>query len=85
MFYDGYRYTNTNTATNNSLLTPAMKTGNFSASGIPAIYDPNTTVATSSGGFTRTPFPGNIIPANQLNPISVYIAKLFPDPNRSGL
>src|SRR6185295_1332936 len=29
MYYDGYRFTNTNPATINSLLTPAMKAGNF--------------------------------------------------------
>jgi Carboxypeptidase regulatory-like domain len=85
VYYDGYRYTNTNTGTIQSLLTPAMKTGNFSAAGIPSIYDPNSTVANGSGGFTRTPFPGNIIPASELSPISTYIANLFPAPNLSGL
>ena len=85
LYYDGYRYTNTNTASTQSVLTPAMKTGNFSAAGIPSIYDPNSTVANGSGGFTRTPFPGNIIPSSEISPISSYIANLFPNPNRSGL
>lgn len=85
MYYDGYRYTNTNNATISSLLTPAMRTGNFSAAGIPLIYDPNSTASNPAGGFTRTPFPGNIIPASQLSPISTYFANLFPAPNRSGL
>src|SRR6202008_4644656 len=39
IFYDGYRYTNANTATVYSLFTPAMRLGDFSAAGIPAIYD----------------------------------------------
>jgi len=85
MYYDGYRYTNTNNATVNSLLTPAMTNGNFSAAGIPPIYDPNSTALTSSGAYTGAPFPGNIIPTSELSPISTYIAKLFPAPNASGL
>ncbi|MGP8246589.1 MAG: TonB-dependent receptor domain-containing protein, partial [Bryobacteraceae bacterium] len=85
MYYDGYRYTNTNSATISSLMTPAMKAGNFSAAGIPSIYDPNSTTTTASGAYTRTPFPGNIIPGSQISPISSYIANLFPAPNRSGL
>jgi hypothetical protein len=85
MYYDGYRYTNTNNSTIQSLLTPAMKAGNFSAAGIPAIYDPASTTPNGSGGFTRNIFPGNVIPADKLSPISVYIANLFPSPNRSGL
>ena len=85
MYYDGYRYTNTNNATVNSLLTPAMTNGNFSAAGIPPIYDPNSTALTSSGAYTRAPFPGNIIPTSELSPLATYLAKLVPAPNASGL
>jgi len=84
MYYDGYRFTNTTTTTYN-LLTPAMRAGNFSAAGLPAIYDPNTTQPNGQGGFTRTPYPSNTIPADQISPISKYYASLFPDPNRPGL
>jgi len=85
MYYDGYRFTNSNNATVYNLLTPAMRTGNFSAAGLPAIYDPNTTQSNGQGGFTRTPYAGNTIPAGQISPISKYFAGLFPEPNRAGL
>jgi hypothetical protein len=84
IYYDGYRFTNTNTTTYN-LLTPAMRVGNFSAAGLPTIFDPSTTKANGQGGFTRTPYADNTIPANQISPISRYFAGLFPEPNRPGL
>lgn len=52
-YYDGFRYTNSNPATFYSVLTPAMKAGDFTAAGIPPIYDPATTIANAQGGFTR--------------------------------
>ena len=42
------------------------------------IYDPETT----SGG-TRTPFPGNVIPASRLDPVGLRIAQMYPSPNRT--
>ena len=36
------------------------------------IYDPTTT--------PRTPFPGNVIPANRLSPIARQLAALYPRP-----
>jgi hypothetical protein len=84
-YYDGFRYTTSNTGTFYSLLTPAMRTGDFSAAGIPAIYDPSTTTPNGTGGFTRTPYPGNIIPPSEISPISQYFANLLPNPNRPGL
>ena len=83
-YYDGFRYNSSNTGSFYSLLTPAMRTGDFSASGIPAIYDPNST-APNGTGFTRTQYPGNVIPASQISTISSYFANLFPAPNRAGL
>jgi len=41
------------------------------------IYDPATTV-----GQSRTPFPGNVIPANRFDPVSVNALKFYPLPNR---
>ena len=83
-YYDGFRYNSSNTGSFYSLLTPAMRTGDFSAAGIPAIYDPNST-APNGSGFTRTQYPGNVIPASQISPISSYFANLFPAPNRAGI
>ena len=48
------------------------------------IYDPLSTTAAAGGGFTRTAFPGNIIPANRINPASAAISKFFPAPNTAG-
>lgn len=49
------------------------------------IYDPQTTRANTAGpGFTRTPFPGNVIPASRVNNISTNVVKFYPLPNRIG-
>lgn len=46
------------------------------------VYDPGT--ATGSNN-QRTPFPGNVIPADRINPIARNYAALYPEPNRPGL
>lgn len=75
--------------------TPAMVSGNFSQIltntplGTDArgntifqgqIFDPNSTT-TVNGQPVRTPFAGNIIPPNRIDPASAKIAALFPKPN----
>ena len=49
------------------------------------IYDPrsNATVTYPNGamGLIRTPFPGNRIPANRIDPVSQKLVNLFPTPN----
>src|SRR6267378_2223312 len=52
----------------------------FSAAGLPTIYDP-LTVNTSTGA--RQPFPGNIIPANRINPTSKFLLSLIPNPTNT--
>jgi hypothetical protein len=49
------------------------------------IYDPTTTRPDPSrtGFFIRDQFPGNRIPSNKLDPISLRILRFFPLPNRS--
>ncbi len=59
--------------------TPAMVRGDFSAPGLPTIYDVNTTT-TVNGVTTRQAFPGNIIPANRINSIGSTLANLYPAP-----
>ena len=54
--------------------TAQEKQGNFSASTDPIIYDP---LAPLQANGTRTPFPGNIIPANRLNPAGVGIVNTY--------
>jgi outer membrane receptor protein involved in Fe transport len=75
--YEGFRQSQ---ATQSAYLAPtaAQLNGNFS--GISqTIYDPSTLRALPGGGYTATPFQGNIIPSQDLNPVSLAYAKaLFP-------
>lgn len=62
-----------------TLPTPAEEGGNFSALSA-IIYDPNTGGST---GANKTPFPGNVIPSNRLDPVSqkflnYYAAAVLP-------
>jgi len=76
-----------------SVPTAAMRAGNFSGlvdqSGRPiTIYDPNTTslVPGTANTWTRTPFPGNIIPAGRMNnPIVQKVLSYYPAPNTTGV
>ena len=62
--------------------TMKMRTGDFSELlSLPTpivIYDP------LSGPGARTPFPGNVIPANRLDPWAMYLMQLYPLPNAAG-
>ena len=66
-----------------------FRTGNFgslvSASGaqIP-VFDPDTTQSDGNGSFVRTQFPGNVIPASRISPVSARITALMPNPDLSG-
>ncbi len=64
--------------------TPAEIGGDFSALlDSSVIYDPQSTTMVN-GQPVRTPFPGNIIPNNRLDPISHNVAQLYPAPNVPG-
>ncbi|MDQ6700505.1 MAG: carboxypeptidase regulatory-like domain-containing protein [Acidobacteriota bacterium] len=68
---------------------PEQLAGDFSnarnaAGALVTIYDPLTTQPTANGGFTRTPFPGNRIPAERINAIARNISKFWPAPNSTG-
>ena len=63
----------------------AMRSGDFSNVRDPSgrvipIYDPATTA-----GNVRQIFPGNIIPANRLDPVAKAMTAFWPAPNRAGL
>jgi hypothetical protein len=47
------------------------------------VYDPNTTYTTTNGFVVRTPFPGNVIPTNRLDPTALAIQKLIPMPENN--
>lgn len=71
--------------------TPLQAAGNFSqtlatSGALDVIYDPNTTAPNSAspGNYVRTPFPGNIVPANRINAISQAVLPYWPAPNRPG-
>ena len=78
--YEGLRQ---GTGSSMSMVVPtaAERSGDFSAAGIPAIYDPTTTVSNGSGGYTRTAFGGNKIPTGRLNAVALNVAKYYPLPN----
>ena len=59
--------------------------GDFTQSGV-TVYDPLTTRCANNtnpctGGFIRDPFPGNVIPANRINPVGRAIVNGFSLPN----
>ncbi|MEO8592123.1 MAG: TonB-dependent receptor [Candidatus Solibacter sp.] len=73
--------------TTNTIPTPAMQGGDFSAllsdKIIPAtsritIYDPSTRQAIAGGRIQSTPFPNNVIPSNQFDPVGKAIMNYYP-------
>ena len=67
--------------------TALQKSGDFSqtftsANALIRIYDPQTTIAdpAQKSGFSRSPFPGNIVPQNRMDPIMKKIIGFYPDP-----
>jgi hypothetical protein len=66
------------------LPTTREKAGDFSqtfiAGNLQVIYDPLTGDAS---GNNRQPFPGNVIPANRLNPVAVKMLSYLPNPTRN--
>ena len=77
------------TTTNYSVPTAAQRAGDFSnlrtASGalIP-VYDPATTCTTCPAGQQRTPFAGNMIPANRFDKTAAIMEQYWPLPNAAG-
>ncbi|MBL8292817.1 MAG: TonB-dependent receptor [Bryobacterales bacterium] len=65
-----------------SVPTAKMRTGDFSEVS-QTLYDPFS-VSSASGTPTRTPFAGNIVPANRQDPVAQKIMTFWPTPNRSG-
>jgi outer membrane receptor protein involved in Fe transport len=86
--YEGYRFETSATGLY-TLPTEAFRNGDFSqlrdSQGVPIIiYDPATTRPNPNGnGFLRDPFPGNIIPANRLDPVALQYLQFYPLPNRT--
>ena len=64
--------------------TPAFRQGDFAAAP-QKIYDPLTQVALPAGGYSRSQFAGNIIPADRIDPVGQNIMNLYPLPNLPGI
>lgn len=82
--YEGYREGTPNPI-NASVPSPEFLNGDFSklrtAQGdLIRIYDPETGREVN-GQWVRTPFPGNVIPPNRINPIAQRILSFYPKPN----
>src|SRR6185437_13891180 len=82
--YEEFRY-NLGQIFTSTVPTDAMKVGNFS--GVAAVFDPLslTADATAPGGFARTRFPNEAIPASRIDPASMRALALYPSPQRTGL
>ena len=84
----------------NTVPTTQTRTGDFSnfrdtSGNLIVIYDPLTTrlnpnfdssrpVSATNPQFLRDPFPGNVIPANRINPVGRNVASIYPLPNGPG-
>lgn len=83
--YGGFRYRAGALNELASLPTEAMTRGDFSNvtrnNQRIVIYDPATTRPDGAGGFTREPFPNNLIPQNRFSEVSKRWLALLPKPS----
>ena len=84
--YEGFR-SSTQIFERGNIPTMRMRQGDFGEL-LPGtlIYDPLTTVVnpTSPSGYSRTPFPNNVIPADRFDPIAYKMINAYPTPTSSG-
>lgn len=84
---EGYRSLDSRSSTIR-VPTSRERTGDFSQSvnadgQLVVIYDPLTTrTDPATGLLVRDPFPGNVIPADRLNPVALNILRYYPLPTR---
>jgi hypothetical protein len=78
--YQGTRQSTRSGSSVSNLPPTAFRTGDFSASTI-KIFDPRTRHIGPNGTVIATQFSGNKIPAELLNPTSLAISGLIPQPN----
>jgi hypothetical protein len=83
--YEGFRKQQGTVTSVNTVPTPAERQGNFSA--VRPIYDPASVTATpgTPSGYTRTEFPGDIIPASRFDSVTSRLIQAYPLPTGSGL
>ena len=51
---------------------------------VPQIFDPATTGSNGNGGFVRTPFAGEVIPTDQIDPTALALLQRYPVPTSDG-
>jgi hypothetical protein len=84
--YEGFRSLQGTPTSVNTVPTAAERQGNFS--GIAQqIYNPASLVAApgTASGYTRKPFPGNIIPASDFDPVTSRLIQAYPLPTSPSL
>jgi hypothetical protein len=87
--YEGWQYHQPTTLLD-TLPTALERQGNFSQSlnnngGLRVIYDPMSTTTDSQGNVSRTPFPNNIVPSSEINPIAAAYTSQLWQPNAPGI
>jgi hypothetical protein len=83
--YEGFRKKQGTVTSVNTVPTVAERSGNFSA--VRPIYDPASVTSTpaTASGYTRTEFPGDIIPASRFDSVTSRLIQAYPLPVTSGL
>ncbi len=83
-FFANYMRTLDHEANTNQTNIPDVpfRTGDLSGDPGHQVYDP-TTGKQDGSGQGRTPFPGNIIPLNRINPVSLKILQFLPPTNEN--
>jgi hypothetical protein len=86
--YEGLRQ-GSPSSTTMTVPTALQRQGNFSQTyntdgSLQMIYDPATLQAVGNGTYTRTPFPGNIVPQNRYDTVGANVMAAFPTPNLTG-
>ena len=92
--YEGLRDSSAGSFTG-TVPTALERAGNFSQTkdangGLIVIYDPSTTRLDPSAPagttrYIRTAFPGNLVPASQVNPIATKLLSYYPMPDQPGV
>src|ERR1051326_5795919 len=83
--YEGFRKRQGTFASVNSVPALAERQGDFS--GVRPIFDPFSVTPTpgTASGYTRTPFPGSIIPTARFDPVTSRLIQAYPLPDTLGL
>jgi hypothetical protein len=83
--YEGFRKQQGTVTSVNTVPTLAERQGDFSA--VRPIFDPASVVATpgTASGYTRTEFPGDVIPASRFDSVTSRLIQAYPLPDKAGL